>query len=141
MRLSYNKLAKLRSGNTVWRVLFLVMRRGEFIPYIEETVVLGKRVLHRFSDGYSSMKMECKRPEMPYYSWEGSGKPATRAHYLADLAGDGCFTSRRQAQRFVDEVMDGRHPEVSERILVRDEMDRLFDSMLPDSYNDLADQF
>lgn len=127
MRIPDKKLLKLRSGHTVWRVLFYINSSGDFTHYVDQTPVLGKKVLHRFGElndedrPWFSLKMVCRK-----FKYKDCAQVAGQrcAHFLEDLKGHGCFSSYRSAQRFVKEVYDGYHPELVERVYEDCEDDR-----------------
>lgn len=139
MRYTRNKLQKLRAGQMVWRVLFWVSDNGEtqtLAHSITPTWLVGKKVLHWFRHHdtgalqWSAMRMELPNCEV----WKYRSGMST-ARFLDDLQGNGAFSSRRHAERFVEEVYAGLHPEVVEKEFERHEMDMMFESYR-DDYND-----
>lgn len=126
MRIPFNKLKNLRSGQGVWRVLFSVERDGQLSATVHYEVGLGKRVRHVFDKGqptmWTSLRFECRRPD-PLISpdWENYQR---RIQFLDDAHGDGAFTKKRQADRYVADVLNGLYPEVVKRLVAWDEIDR-----------------
>lgn len=138
MRYSHKQLLKLRSGQCVWRVLIRVGQDGNLVGDIERHAILGKKTTHWFpladkKKGWASILMKCMRVEaeklQPYSHKENR---ETVARFLGDLAGDGAFSTRKHAERYVAEVLAGLHPEVEERIRWQDEMDRELDKYIRD---------
>jgi hypothetical protein len=118
--LIHEKLLKLRSGHTVWRVWGHANEFGEVHAYASRYVVLGKKVHHVFSkgEGYAhiSMKMVCVRPEIGFMD-EGWRNRENRVHFLSDMQGLRCYHSQRAAERFVKEVNDGLWPEITQMLV------------------------
>lgn len=137
MRLSIEKLKKLRSGNCVWRTLFHVNTEGGITGTVTACHVLGKKTLHWFdawSDEYprrSSIRMNLKgKTDFHHRNREYS------VHFLEDLRGSGCFTSKKQADKFVREVLEGLHPDVSNHTYWLNELDKdLFSCYYPLDYD------
>ena len=131
--LSHKKLNALRSGQTVWRVWGHANMQGEVHVDVDRYIVLGKKVLHWFSKGeeyaHSSFLMKCARPELVPWQ-EGWDNRETRARFLTDLEGLGCFTSYRAAQRLAKDINEGRYPEITQYLIERDQDDRAFDDFL-----------
>jgi hypothetical protein len=114
MALSIKQIQKLRSGQTVWRVWGLARHDGTFSVEAERHVLLGKKVSYRLSENHYSTEMVCKRPwpsVMDEAAWRNR---ETRAMYLSDLQGLGCFRSVRAAERFVKEVNADMHPDITD---------------------------
>lgn len=110
MRVSINKLRKLRAGQSVWRVLFHVGQDGRLAGTVSFAQGQGRRRLHLFNKG------EAGQWSSMYFDYPISIDMNSPAQYLirflSDAHGDGAFTSRRSAQRYIDDVLAGRYPEV-----------------------------
>lgn len=124
MRYTRNKLLKLRSGQMVWRVLFLVNRNNAIEGSVRPARAIGKRVKFN-AFGVSTIHMVLKW-ESPC-TWLSSRYP-----FLGDMEGDGAFSSERAAKRYVQEVLDGLHPEVERAVREGQKLSLLF----PDEYAD-----
>lgn len=146
MRYSYRQLSKLRSGQEVWRVMFYVQDgavKGEVTRY----AVLGKRVLHWFSDldtghpQWSSIRMECRRVEQSRQQGTYFDRRENTARFLNDLLGFGAFSQRDQAERFVREVESGLHPQVTEQAFEDDRWSREMADMLDRHLDDYPEDY
>jgi len=127
-KLSEKDLLKLRSGQTVWRVWGFAYEDGSFGVSATRHVVLGKKVLHWFSAGFSSMRMVCKRPEISFLDEQAWRNREHRVSFLSDVQGLGCFRSARAAARFAEEVNNGLHPAITEYLFRNLEDDELLNS-------------
>ena len=136
MKLSLNKILKLRSGQGVWRVHARYEAAGLLVS-VERYYFCGKKVLHHFETSRSSIK----------FSWKGYSDRAWRlqpCHFLADAIGHGAFTSRKHAECFAEEIRQGLHPEIvenarflSEARMYRNSREGYYDSFNKDlSYTD-----
>lgn len=127
MSLSCKKLRTLRSGQTVYRVLGFMRKNGEIDWTITPTAVVGKKVLVSLGYNYQSIKMVWKK----YQKLTGYSRPTWMygvAVFLNDLHGTACFDTMHKAQRWLQEVKDGLHPDVVERIASNFELNKMFDS-------------
>lgn len=138
MKLSYNQLNKLRSGQTVWRVWGTVINgepgQGEenrtlklpftdkygdvyLYMYMERVVILGKKQNYWISRASGDGKFRLgtrmilpKRLEASEY-----GNDFRYARFLSDMHGTAAFTKQHQAERFIAEILDGLHPEIVQK--------------------------
>lgn len=132
MKLSLKKLAKLRSGQTVWRTLGWYRSDTGFTMGIEEVLLSGKR--YTVSEVYNSLYLG-KRDKTDWMKDKG--------WFLASLEGSGCFDSRRQAERFRQEFVQGLHPDVEAETLRRLDYwkDRFGNIHYDSSFNRMMDDY
>lgn len=133
MRYSKKQLLKLRSGQGVWRVLIHVGSNNKLTGTVTREVVIGKKVYSPFRHHatnaviYTPVQMVCRRVENEAISGRTfNPNRETIAVFLADLEGDGAFSKRTQAVRYLNEVLSGLHPKVEESIRFLEEMDKMF---------------
>lgn len=143
MRYSHEQLLKLRSGQGVWRVLIHVGYDGNLQGTVQRNAVVGKKINHWFKHHetrkpqWMAVRMECRRVEQQWrHAADFHPNYGVTASFLGDLMGDGAFSKRTQAERYLAEVLEGLHPAVEKNIRRQDEMDRDLESMW-DEYDDM----
>lgn len=144
-QIPYSKLSNLRSGMTVWRVFGFMDDNGNIDSLsASEYHVTGKRVLHHHSSnfkGSGTMKMVWRRFESLKGQYRPSWMYNGRTHFLNDLHGYGCFSTRRSALRFVAEVKAGLHPDILEAMKDHRDFTKELDAMSSAHSHDSDDDF
>ena len=105
MSLSNKQLQKLVSGNTVYRTLVMWSNRYGYSFHVEQVQLKGKRFV-TILYGSSLIKVGKINPNSKTLSFDFS------SWFLSDLHGSGCFKTRKQAEKFMQECKDGLHPDV-----------------------------
>jgi hypothetical protein len=84
-KLTERDFDRLKSGQTVWRVWFLVPQ-GKLIPHVEKRAMLGKRVGNKHKTqkkGNAARQFFCKDEQKRYST-----------SFISDLKGMGCFWTK-----------------------------------------------
>jgi hypothetical protein len=95
MRISYEKARNLRSGQMIWRVMVHVHVNRFVTPYTER--------IEAYAD---AQYFKGKRTH--HEDWPG---PKSLGQLLNGTYG-GYFTTKKQAEAFVQEILDGLHPSI-----------------------------
>ena len=99
-------LHTLRAGNSVFRVLFTV---DQMTINDEHPRVNGANIEHIILQGAKKWKK--------FSDWPGATAVSKfNNYYVNDLHGEGALRTRKAAERFVREVLEGLHPEVTEDV-------------------------
>lgn len=100
--ISYEKLQKVRSGQTVYRVWGWPLRDGGFHVYVSKMQFIGKRI-----NGSSS---DCGLPDFAFKN-RNQDKPLNDGlqTYISGAEGIRCFDTLRKANKYIAEVKMGFH--------------------------------
>ena len=152
MRISRQKLQKIRSGQGVWRVWFNYnLNDGVVVPNVQHVQALGKKinywqrsVVDKQYDRLTQV-FACERYRAePVIFNRHSRHEWTRRYYMptgtitfvSDAHGQACFTKKKQADRYVQQVMSGQYPALVEETRWQAESDRMFDLAYDHYYGD-----
>ena len=118
-------LHTLRAGNSVFRVLFTVDQTTINDEYprvnganIEHVILQGAKKWKKFSDLPAAITVS-----------------KFNNYYVDDLHGEGAFRTRKAAERFVREVLEGLHPEVTKDVQDHQRNFHAYNSMFLDDYD------
>jgi len=106
-KLTESDFSRLKSGQTFWRTWFTICN-GKIMPHVRMTRIAGKRVSKYHSvhqEGYPAVQFYCKNQALTEYS-----------RFISDMKGLGCFWTKKSCDRFVAEVLSGKHPAVQQKI-------------------------
>jgi hypothetical protein len=125
MQISQAKLRKMRSGQTVWRVLAHIDAHGLTVG-VQPVHFTGKKVRKPIGVGSSWRPVQFNWAAYNRLYEQGGNYRWLTNHYkfANDAFGHGAFTSRNSAERFAQEIRDGLHPDLIMRLRDNFEMDQ-----------------
>jgi hypothetical protein len=130
--ISYEKLQKVRSGQTVYRVWGWPLREGGFHVYVTKMQFIGKRTKNQKA-GYG-------KPDFVFKNRNGN-KPLNDGlqTYINSAEGIRCFDTLRKANKYIAEVKMGFHQiDLRKCAKYHEELD-ILDSYFEQPYGDYPD--
>jgi hypothetical protein len=149
------KIKNFRQGMTAWRVHSYPIRDENYRDWGKDQEELdrknGKGNSTCFHTGSTWMFITCERickaPEKSVWGWSDwiKGKGKRRTHSFKSLQsshgsdGNRFFSKQHQAQAFMKEIIEGKHPDIiGGNIYLHSELDRL-DDILDDFSKEMFD--